>query len=688
VVPFSGDLEAAARALDEAHGQFVETAAQPEGGEGTWPGLIDSTLRDGPEGEHQGEVLVEVSRILEARLDDPDAAAPLVEDERPETFEALSRLFGALEDWRACVASLDRWAQALGTGTQAAEACVRAGDILADRLDDETGAEARYRRALEKDPSHRPAVTALGGLALRRGDAATAVRLFLEAEEGHPARALRACEKTAARLTGAAPLWASADLRRLAGEWGEAARLYEEVLRLGSTAVDQGAVAIYHHLGLCRAALGDQEEAAGWFVKVLGRAHGHRAAREALAETYLARGDHAAWERETRALSVSARGPQRESEVLDAPGTAIALHQQLLAADPDRLSSYRALAQLYADARADDQRFCVAATLGFLRKAPPELLAFHRAHRRRGMQPITAPADPETWRKCAYPGEDSTLGRLLALIAPFVAEAFAQQPEALGLQPEERAEVSDDRAACKVLRRACMALGLPAPLIYFSAAAASASVTVRGLRLDGQVRPALLLGAPVGSRTEEDDLTFLVSRAAALLRPEALLRGLVCRVGGNDGAAGRRVSDGTWHGSAARLGAVVRAALSLGNALPPGRPMSVAAGKVAEALGGRLPAEIATRVAEEGRRLVAELGEAPALGGWIASVDLTAARVAFSVASDLAAAARVLAADPPEESPLPAKRRLKDLIAYSVSDEYFAARWSLGLGITSRSSLS
>jgi tetratricopeptide (TPR) repeat protein len=689
VVPAGGDLEELARRLAGAYQRYSEAPRTAEG-QGAWPELVDSTLRqldDSAAPERKGEIFVEVSRILEERLDAQDDGAPLVEDERPETFEALSRLFGALEDWRACVASLDKWAAALGGGAPAAEACVRAGDILVGRLDDESGAEGRYRRALEADPSCGPAVTALAGLALRRGDHGAAVRLYLEAEEGHPARALRACEKAGARLTGVAPLWASADLRRLAGEWGESARLYEEVLRLGGTAVDQGAVELYHHLGLCRAALGDQEAAATWFAKALGRDHVRQSSRVALAESYLARGDHAAWERETRALAVAARGPRSSAEALEAPSSAIALHQQLLAADPDRLSSYRALAQLYADAGAEDELFCVAATLCFLRKAPPDLQAFHRAHRGRAPLTLTVP-DPALWRRAAFPGESSSLGRLLSLVAPFVAEAFAQQPEGLGLLPEERADAADERVACRALRRACTALGLTPPVVYFSAAAsASASVTVRGLRVDGQVRPALLLGAPVGARTDEEEVAFLVTRAAALLRPEALLRGLVCRVAGNEGASGRRISDGTWHGSAARLGAVVRAALVIGNALPPGRPMSVAAGKVAEALSGRLPAETVARLGVEGRRLVAEQGEAPGVGGWLASVDLTAARLGFSVAGDLAAAARVLAADPPDESPLPAKRRLKDLVAYSVSDEYFAARRALGL-LISRSSRS
>jgi hypothetical protein len=51
----------------------------------------------------------------------------------------------------------------------------------------------------------------------------------------------------------------------------------------------------------------------------------------------------------------------------------------------------------------------------------------------------------------------------------------------------------------------------------------------------------------------------------------------------------------------------------------------------------------------------------------------------------VAAAAQVIVADPTDASPLPAKRRLKDLVAFSVSEDYFAVRAALR-GATSRSS--
>jgi hypothetical protein len=46
----------------------------------------------------------------------------------------------------------------------------------------------------------------------------------------------------------------------------------------------------------------------------------------------------------------------------------------------------------------------------------------------------------------------------------------------------------------------------------------------------------------------------------------------------------------------------------------------------------------------------------------------------------------VLAADPATASPLPAKRRLRDLVAFSVSESYFALRRALGIALTPEAS--
>ncbi|HEY5089159.1 MAG TPA: hypothetical protein VIK30_04275, partial [Polyangia bacterium] len=48
---------------------------------------------------------------------------------------------------------------------------------------------------------------------------------------------------------------------------------------------------------------------------------------------------------------------------------------------------------------------------------------------------------------------------------------------------------------------------------------------------------------------------------------------------------------------------------------------------------------------------------------------------------ELAAAFRVISSEPVPVSPVPARRRMADLVAFSVSEDYFACRRELGLAI-------
>jgi tetratricopeptide (TPR) repeat protein len=681
VVPCGADLEELARRLVEAYRPFAgEPPPSDEdrtGPPGTLPEMVEATLRqidDSADPGRKGEIYVEVARILEERLEDANqggddpATGEGASDDRPETFEALTRLFRALEDWRACVAALDKWALALRDGSAAADAYLRAGEILAERLSDDPAAEARYLRALAVDPGNRGALTALAGVALRRQDHGDAVRLLLEAEQGHARRALRACALASRRATGPAPLLTAARLTQATGEWGEAARLYEEALAAGVRAPAEA----QHQLGLCRASLGDRATAMTAFELALVADRGHRPAREALADALLAQGDHAAWDKHMRVLAAAANPPAADRPPPDPGGATvqvIAHHQQQIAADPDRLASYRALADLYRGEQSADALAGVAGTLCFLRKATPELQALHEARQPRG--PLVASARPPAavWRRICHPGEASAIGQVLALLGPVVLEAFAAPAEALGLTPDERAADGDERPACRILLAACEALGVAPPAIYFSGTAVTPAVC--GLREDGRALPAVICAAslarPGADGNPAVELPFVLARAAAWLRPEALLRRLAAR-----GLAADETRTGA-------LPALLRAALVLGDAYPAPRPQPPAVTRLVEQLRPHLTADAAAAVGEAGRRLIAERGETPGLLGWLAGVDLTAGRMAFALGAELGTAARVLGSEPADASPLPPKRRLRDLVAFSVSEDQLVLRRALSL---------
>jgi hypothetical protein len=81
------------------------------------------------------------------------------------------------------------------------------------------------------------------------------------------------------------------------------------------------------------------------------------------------------------------------------------------------------------------------------------------------------------------------------------------------------------------------------------------------------------------------------------------------------------------------------------------------------------------------RKLAESKGGVLDVPAWMGAADLTSARVGFALTNDLAAAARVISTEPLTTSPVSPKDRLKDLLAYSVSEDYFAVRKFLGLEV-------
>src|SRR5262249_20651556 len=68
---------------------------------------------------------------------------------------------------------------------------------------------------------------------------------------------------------------------------------------------------------------------------------------------------------------------------------------------------------------------------------------------------------------------------------------------------------------------------------------------------------------------------------------------------------------------------------------------------------------------------------------WVAAVDLTADRAGFLLAHDLQIAGEIIKASGDESSAVPVKERLKELVLFATSEEYFSLRMKLGLAIDS-----
>jgi hypothetical protein len=87
----------------------------------------------------------------------------------------------------------------------------------------------------------------------------------------------------------------------------------------------------------------------------------------------------------------------------------------------------------------------------------------------------------------------------------------------------------------------------------------------------------------------------------------------------------------------------------------------------------------------EGLRLVVrkfmEDGAKANIKRWSQAVELTACRAGLLLCGDLEIAKRIIAAEPQVPGDLPPQDKLKELVLFSVSPQYFVLRKTLGIAI-------
>lgn len=104
---------------------------------------------------------------------------------------------------------------------------------------------------------------------------------------------------------------------------------------------------------------------------------------------------------------------------------------------------------------------------------------------------------------------------------------------------------------------------------------------------------------------------------------------------------------------------------------------------MAAELARAVPQQVLVQVAVIARKMSSDFKNG-AIAGWRNTTDLTANRAGLILCNDLQVAARRVAVETGGLSTLPARDRLRDLLAYSVSEGYFAVRRHLGLTVDAR----
>ena len=596
------------------------------------------------------------------------------------TLGAMVELGGARGEWRmvadAKAALAEALAKVAGAEARRGKLLEEIGDLWAERLKDPHQAIAAYQQALELAPGSRGllhklleayteqkqwrrAIEALEQLAAQEASVERRARF-------HYAAAMIARDELADTELAADKLHAALDdapltpkafehlEHLLAGreDWKNLARAYRRQLkRMGEDAPPEVLLELWTKLGdTYLDHLGDGEAATEAYQVACELDPDDVGRHEQLADLYLDAGE-----------------PRRQEAIHEL--------QYLLTHAPDRVELYKALAMLYRAEHELDKAWCVAQALTFLGAASDEEKLLYEKLRPTQFTPAPRRLTEELWQKAViHPREDRHVGAIFSSTLAALAATTAQPITAFGLTPEARTDLDrDTRLVSRIAKYLSSVLAIdPAPMVWLLENGEGLRVA-NTVGLGGERQrlvPSLLVGAPQLAKTDERELAFELGKRMAYLRPERFATLAL--------------------GTLPKLEVAFAASVIAGGARltgPDGKPFEGAAGedarKLAALLRQQVPAPLLEHVGELSTKLGGRVGNG-LVASWRTATDLTANRVGFIVANDLETAARGIATEAAALSSLSVKDRLRDLLAYAVSESYFAVRRHLGLHIHER----
>jgi tetratricopeptide (TPR) repeat protein len=580
--------------------------------------------------------LAELLARREARLADNDAqAAEAARARRIEVLQAIATL--QVEQLKAPI-------EAVGTLEKLLE--LQPGDpaVLHQMLDVLTAAE-RWRDATNvldrlAEAQSNGAIKAkylyAGGAILREqvGDAQAALAWMRRVLEADPANA-KAYQ-------------AAAELLEAAKDHKELARLHRTRLKtLPADADAKTRMALLNKLGeLYETKLGDPKTAVAAYNEALKLA------------TSEMKGGGDLREQRGRVMRLAV---QLGDDEID---KAIAQGHALVVDDPTDFETYHRLVELYLNRGAKDRARALARTLVFVKQADE---AEEELAKETGGGSTTARGriSREMWRKRIYhPFQNKRITDILSLIWPVVAGREGHTHQHHGVTAADKVDVSlqSPEAFARYVAHACQVLESPQPQLL-KRETSNTEFVVDALSVgEGNSRKvvtALMAGKVALSETNEVVLRFRAGRAMARARPEHI------------------------------LGRVLPSANAIRNAVYGAVAVSVP--------GAKLPTDVesdAAKYAELFRtylqpamidQLGVICGKLVAKGDidtkrWLQGAAFTVTRAGFILSDSLETAARIVTQEGDASIAVPYKDRLRDLIAYSVSDPYMRVRKELGFG--------
>jgi tetratricopeptide (TPR) repeat protein len=318
-----------------------------------------------------------------------------------------------------------------------------------------------------------------------------------------------------------------------------------------------------------------------------------------------------------------------------------------------------AVFDLYYQSRQYDKAWCVAAACAFLQRerARDDVRAFYEQYKpRRPVQPQGRLTEENWVKHLFHPNEDPVVGKIYASIVGPLRNAKVQPLPRFGFTAQElQNPATSSVALVKSMAAVAASLNLPLPQVFVRPQQAG------GLGYVPSDPIASVAGQSLLSGLRPEELAFVAAKHMAYYRNEHYVRVLFPTV--------------------QELTAILLAAIKLVKADQDVPPEAL---QTAQQLA---PLVNSDPVASEGLRKVVrvffEQGGASNIKKWYQSVELTAARAGFLVCGDHEVARKMIHMEPGLPGDLSPNEKLKDVVLFSISENYFTLREALGINFQS-----
>lgn len=335
----------------------------------------------------------------------------------------------------------------------------------------------------------------------------------------------------------------------------------------------------------------------------------------------------------------------------------------LIEKDPYKIESYKALRRIYMDSRQYDKAWCMCSALTYLQRADADESQFFEQYKSKGLVRAKTRLTDEMWNKYVYhPDEDRFVGNIYAAVYRAVGMMKSGEHKQFGLKRKERRDLATDQALfSKVFTYVMQVLNVPSDLEIFFRPDQTGELQVANCKEKLQFIPSIVVGQGMLAGRSDKDLAFPIALFLTKMRPEHYLR---------------QVIQTNTELSVAIMAAIRLVAPQFN--IPPDKIQLVE--QYIMAMRQFLPQAAAEHLQMVVQRFLQAKSQLD-MAKWAQAVDLTSHRAGLIIANDLSLAARFIGSEPTTVGGMMPKDKIKELVMYAISPQYFELRQLLGIAI-------